>query len=104
MWAGEATAWDSPQSGVRDFCEQYGLEPKDLFAVRGPSLGPGQSEFINYDQEWGPEFDAYHDTRTRTVDLWRLTRDQLQEAGLQPERIFGLDLCTFTLDDWFFFL
>lgn len=99
-WRGNRQGF--PQSGVRDFCLQYGLDPADLFAVRGPSLGPGQSEFINYDQEWGPEFDAYYTPANRTVDLWRLTRDQLQEAGLRPERIFGLDLCTFTLQDWFF--
>ncbi len=99
-WKGNRLGF--PQSGVAAFCTHYGLDPADVYAVRGPSLGPGKSEFINYDQEWGPEFDAYHNITTRTVDLWRLTRDQLIEAGLSPDNIFSLDLCTCTLQDWFF--
>lgn len=99
-WKGNRLGF--PQSGVREFCAHYGLDPADVYAVRGPSLGPGKSEFVNYDQEWGPAFGAYFDPATRTVDLWRLTRDQLREAGLRPDRIFGLDLCTHTLKDWFF--
>jgi copper oxidase (laccase) domain-containing protein len=31
------------------------------------------------------------------MDLWRLTRSQLETAGLLPERIFSLDLCTYSL-------
>lgn len=93
---------DLPGSGVRRFCEAYGLRPSELLAVRGPSLGPAHSEFIHFDREFGPEFAAWHDPVRRTVDLWRLTRDQLAAAGLRPERIFGLDLCTRTLDGQFF--
>ncbi len=87
---------------VAAFCDRYGLHPQDLSAVRGPSLGPSRTEFVNYDREWGPDFAPWHDVASGTVDLWRLTRDQLVAAGLAPNRIFGLDLCTASLADDFF--
>ncbi len=90
------------QRAVAAFCSRYGLRPQDLSAVRGPSLGPACAAFVNYDREWGPDFAPWHDPATGTVNLWRLTRDQLAAAGLAPERIFGLDLCTASLADDFF--
>jgi copper oxidase (laccase) domain-containing protein len=36
------------------------------------------------------------------MNLWELTRHQLAEAGLAPERIFGLDLCTKSREEDFF--
>ena len=88
-------------SAVRAFCSRYDLRPGDLSAVRGPSLGPSRSEFVNFDQEWGPDFESWYDKNSRTMNLWRLTGDQLREAGLAEERIFGLDLCTASLDAFF---
>ena len=40
------------QSGIAAFCGRYGLDARDLLAVRGPSLGPQRSEFVNYGKEW----------------------------------------------------
>jgi len=87
--------------GVRSFCVRYGLDPRELLAVRGPSLGPGESEFTAFESEFGEDFRPYFDYRTRRLDLWRLTRDQLVATGLRPERIFGLDLCTKSLPQFF---
>jgi copper oxidase (laccase) domain-containing protein len=36
------------------------------------------------------------------MDLWRLTRDQLMNAGVPEHQIFGLDLCTLTMEETFF--
>ncbi len=91
-WRGNVM--DFPGTGVAAFCARYGLSPADCLAVRGPSLGPWAAEFIHFEEEFGAGFRAYFDPATRTVDLWRLTRDQLIGAGLTPEHIFGLDLCT----------
>ncbi len=91
-----------PQRGVAAFCKACGIAPGDVLAVRGPSLGPGASEFINFDLEWGDAFRDYFDPVARTMDLWRLTRDQLQQAGLRPEHIFSVDLCTYSLPGTFF--
>jgi len=87
--------------GVRSFCAHYGLDPAELAAVRGPSLGPGAAEFLQFETEFGEAFLPYFDRRTRRVDLWRLTREQLKAAGLREERIFGLDLCTHDLPQFF---
>lgn len=91
-----------PGSGVRRFCEQYALKPEDVFAVRGPSLGPDAAEFINFDKDFGPNFKSYFNPTTNTVDLWQITRDQLMDAGLPENQIFGMNLCTMGLDDTFF--
>ncbi|MGE4503796.1 MAG: polyphenol oxidase family protein [Desulfovibrionaceae bacterium] len=99
-WRGNVLGF--PGSGVARFCGEYGLAPEELFAVRGPSLGPEQAEFTNFEAEFGPGFAAYHDPAKRTVDLWALTRAQLLEAGLLPGRVFGVDLCTRTLPEVFF--
>ncbi|WP_022662976.1 peptidoglycan editing factor PgeF [Paucidesulfovibrio longus] len=91
-----------PATGVRVFCEHYGLKPSELLAVRGPSLGPDQAEFQNFEDDFGPGFEPWFNPETRTMNLWELTRHQLAEAGLAPERIFGLDLCTKSREEDFF--
>lgn len=89
-------------SGVAAFCERYSLNPTDLMAVRGPSLGPANSEFVNFETEFGDDFRDYYDETAQTVDLWRLTRDQLMTAGLKPGSIYSLDFCTKSLPELFF--
>lgn len=93
---------DLPGTGVARFCEHYALSPADILAVRGPSLGPSAAQFVNFDKDFGPGFEAYHDSVTQTADLWRMTRDQLLAAGLPPHQIFGMDLCTLSREDTFF--
>lgn len=93
---------DFPGSGVRRFCEHYGVEPRELLAVRGPSLGPARAEFINFESEWGDEFRPWFDAQSRTMDLWGLTRWQLEQAGLLPRNIYGIDLCTASCNHQFF--
>lgn len=93
---------DFPGSGVRAFCDAYSLKPEDVFAVRGPSLGPTAAEFVNFDEEFGPDYKQYYDSGNKKVDLWRMTRDQLLAAGIPDEQIFGLDFCTMTHDETFF--
>jgi YfiH family protein len=91
-----------PGLAVAEFCARCRLRPEDLSAVRGPSLGPAEAEFVHFDDEWGPEFIPWFNPASRTVDLWSLTRHQLRQAGLRPERIYSLDLCTMSLPDIFF--
>lgn len=93
---------DFPGRGVAAFCRHYGLRPADVLAVRGPSLSPAASEFTNFEREFGPRFAAWFDPATRTVDLWRLTADQLAAAGLDPANVFAIDLCTRERSDIFF--
>jgi hypothetical protein len=99
-WRGNAIGF--PTSGAKAFCEHYGLDPNDVYAVRGPSLGPWSSVFENYAEEFGTDFDAYYEQARQTVNLWRLTRDQLLAAGLPEQNVFGLDLDTYGLTELFF--
>ena len=92
---------DFPHSGTLAFCEHYDLDPADVIAVRGPSLGPEAAEFINFDEEWGEEFKAWYNPATQRMDLWALTRAQLQAAGLKPGNIHAIDLCTYARADLF---
>ena len=84
---------DYPRLAVLEFCERYSFKPSELWAVRGPSLGPAASEFTNFDTEWGADFQHWYDGKN--MDLWMLVRDQLASAGIQPRRILGLDICTY---------
>jgi len=99
-WRGNRAAY--PTLAVTEFCDRYRVRPADLFAVRGPSLGPTAAEFIHFEREWGQDFAPWFDRARQTMDLWRLTRSQLESAGMRPERIFGLDLCTWSLPETFF--
>lgn len=91
-----------PGRAVAELCARYALDPADLAAVRGPSLGPAAAEFTGFEAEWGDPFRPWFDADTRTMNLWRLTRDQLVAAGLRPDRVYGLDLCTASLPSAFF--
>ncbi len=93
---------DFPYLAITRFCEHYGLSPRKVWAVRGPSLGPSAAQFSRFDEEWGADFLPWYDRRERTMDLWSLTRDQLMRAGVLPEHIFGIDRCTFSEADTFF--
>ena len=93
---------DFPITGVARFCERYSLEPRDLLAVRGPSLGPGKAEFVNFEKEWGDPYLPWFDANSKTMDLWGLTRHQLERAGLLPRNIYGLDICTASNNEQFF--
>ena len=90
-----------PASGLRAFCARYNCAPAEVLAIRGPSLGPASAEFIHYEREWGASYAPWFDARRRTMDLWRLTRSQLEEAGMVAKRIFSLDLCTASLPQFF---
>ncbi len=87
---------------IEKFCFIYKIRPQEIMAVRGPSLGPSHSEFINFFKEWPLEFVPYLNMKNMTVDLWTLTRDQLTSAGILEKNIFSIDLCTYDLNEQFF--
>jgi hypothetical protein len=87
---------------VAEFCKEYKLLARDLFAVRGPSLGPQEAEFTNFSAEWGDAYKEWYTVQTQTLDLWTLTRHQLKQAGLLQENIYGIDFCTKTMSKQYF--
>lgn len=90
-WRGNRA--DFPQIAVERFCAAYGLSPKDLLAARGPSLGPARAQFVNYEKEWPEKFRSFLDDNL-CMDLWALTRAQLEAAGIPARQIYGIDICT----------
>ena len=78
--------WRASQAG-------YGCRPAELYAAISPSLGPCCAEFRNFRREFPPELWRY-EVRPHYFDLWQLSRDQLQAAGLKPENIEVAGLCT----------
>lgn len=97
-WRGNVLSF--PQKAVAAFCRSYGLNPEEVRAVRGPSLG--FAEFVNFEREWPEAFAPWFDAASRCVDLWGLTRHQLREAGLKDGNIYGVDLCTYSRNEDFF--
>ena len=87
-------------TAVDSFCRNYGLDPTEVCAVRGPSLG--NAEFVNFDSEWPKEYSPWYNPATHRVDLWALTRWQLGEAGLKPQNMYSLDVCTYSVNSVFF--
>lgn len=84
-----------PKIAVEAFCRRYNLAPENLFAIRGPSLGPEAAEFVNFDEEWGPEYEPWFDVRQKRMNLWALTKDQLLKAGLSLDHLAGAPICTY---------
>ena len=93
---------DLPAKGVARFCKEFSCTPKDLHVVRGPSLGPGAAEFINFAVEWPERFQPWFNPQTKTMNLWELTRYQLESSGIPGRQIYSLDLCTHTEAATFF--
>ncbi|WP_320171649.1 polyphenol oxidase family protein [Maridesulfovibrio sp.] len=99
-WRGNAINF--PGKGVAEICAHYSCEPSELLAVRGPSLSPKAAMFVNFTTDFEPGFENYYSETEQTMDLWKLTRDQLLEAGLEERNIYSLDMCTFSMPDTFF--
>lgn len=89
--------------------QEFGSDPADLVAVVGPSLGQCcfevdpdvAEEFLSanssYEEYVGEKWkEKYH------IDLWGITKFQLQESGLVPENIEISGLCTKCHQDLFF--
>lgn len=91
-----------PGKAVKAFCTAYGLASKDVYAVRGPSLGPAKAEFINFAAEWGADFAPWYNKANKCMDLWKLTQRQLIDAGVPENQIYGIDICTAANYDLFF--
>ena len=113
-----------PEVAVAALASSAGARPGELIAAIGPAIGPCCYEVGDDVREafGGAAFGADGDrwfsrhlsvtARNRPLphlppaarrgrcyfDTWRATRDQLQAAGMRPERIYSSDLCTASHD------
>jgi YfiH family protein len=90
-WRGNVA--NMPAAGVKFLEERYGVEPSELWVAISPSLGPCCAEFVNHATELPPEWGLYS-VRPNYFDLWQVTWDQLNAAGVRPERIEMSGICT----------
>jgi polyphenol oxidase len=78
---------------VQQLREVFGSRPEVMRAGISPSLGPCCAEFSNYKEEFPEDLWSYQ-VRSTFFDLWRLSSDQLQNAGVRPEHIQLAGLCS----------
>jgi YfiH family protein len=74
---------------------RYGSNPKDILVGISRSLGPTASQFINYKTELPEQFWSYR-TDGDLFDFWKITTDQLLEAGITQQHIELAKICTNT--------
>ena len=73
--------------------EEFGSDPGEMYAAVSPSLGPCCAEFVNYRTELPAALHSFQE-RANYFDFWAISRYQLEETGIQPERIDVAGLCT----------
>lgn len=78
---------------VQTMVDRYGCRPEHLICAIGPSLGPCCAEFIHYRQEIPEPYWRYRRPGD-LFDFWRLSADQLVQAGVRAERITVSGICT----------
>jgi YfiH family protein len=72
---------------------EAGIEPRRMVAAVGPSLGPCCAEYRDYKEMFPAEWEKYRVGEAR-FDFWALTMDQLEKAGLPPDRVEMARICT----------
>jgi len=89
------------QTAVIHMQKTYGTKAADLLVCITPSLGPDNSEFINYTTElpehfWDFQVKPYH------FDFWNISEWQLKEAGVLAHHIQIAGIDTFAnIEDYF---
>ena len=85
---------------------EWGSSPPRLLAALGPAIGPCCYEVgSDVEEAFGPAGSMFFVPGTagrKHLDLVGANRAQLQEAGLAPANIDGLDFCTRCREDLFF--
>ena len=105
-WRG--TAGGIAGEAVRVLAERFGVDPRNLLAALGPSIGRCHYEVdepvFERMRVW-PWWESVLTPNARgrwQFDLQAANRRQLIDAGVLPERIEVLDLCTYHHPDLFY--
>jgi YfiH family protein len=78
---------------ISEFASRFSCNPRDIKAAIGPSLGPCCAEFINYRTELPENFLQFMSSQNH-FNFWQISRHQLLDAGLLPENIDCVNICT----------
>jgi polyphenol oxidase len=85
---------------VRRMNTCYQSRPENILASVSPSLGPCCAEFINHHHELPASFQNFQ-PRRNYFDFWQISKFQLIDSGLQPEKIKIAAICTCCSPDFF---
>ncbi|MCI5114212.1 MAG: peptidoglycan editing factor PgeF [Candidatus Electrothrix sp. AW1] len=85
---------------IRAMEENFCTSPRDVRAVISPSLGPCCAEFIHYNRELLVSFQQWQRAENH-FDFWKISRWQLQEAGLHSSSIEVTGICTLCNQNFF---
>lgn len=85
---------------VRKMAAVFDCSPGNIIAGISPSLGPCCSEFINFKDEIPSHLWKYRITDTLYFDFWKMSCDQLTEAGIK--KIENMEICTKCRKDRFY--
>lgn len=75
--------------------EELGTRAEDLFVGISPSLCPEHAEFVNYRTEL-PEALWKYQERPDHFNLWEISRNQLEEAGVPSDQIEIAGISTYS--------
>ncbi len=78
----------------------FGVKPENLQVVVSPSLGPCCSEFVHHRRELPKSFRDFQ-VQDNYFDFWKITRWQLEAAGVPGEAISVAEICTSCSSDYF---
>lgn len=79
---------------VRRMQDSFGCDSADILAGISPSLGPCCAEFVHYQKEIPKTLWKYKLPDRDYFDFWKMSRDQLADAGLRKESIENMNTCT----------
>lgn len=86
---------------VNQLVHTYRTDPQDLLVCIGPSLGPKNAQFLNYQTELPPSFWPFQ-VKPCYFDFWAISRWQLETAGVLPHHIQIAEMDTYAQTDQFF--
>jgi hypothetical protein len=74
--------------------KKMGSNPANILVCISPSLGPEQSEFVNFKTEFPPHFHEFQ-WKKNYFNLWEISRMQLKASGILPSHIECAEICTY---------
>ena len=87
-------------STINKMTDRFATVPSRLVAVISPSLGSCCAEFIHYEKELPLPFWNFQ-VKPNYFDFKAISKYQLTEAGVRPDRISIMDICTVCNPNWF---
>jgi len=77
---------------IRKIINHYHIDPSNLIAWIGPSIGPTDFEvkddvFLSFKKKYSDNKYFQEDNYKKYIDLWQINKDQLIEAGMKSSKI-----------------